>query len=912
MQIYRRLGYMMFSPSPKLIICLLIFSLGLPSSTIQPYCTAISDAGEVQVLQAIKRNVGDVFNRLSNWNGDDPCGNNWVGVICTSVNGTQHVVELRLLNMNFTGTLAPDLGNLTHLEVMDFMWNNITGSIPGEIGNLSSLRLLLLNGNKLNGVLPPELGSLSNLTHMQIDENNISGPIPQSFQFLNKGRHFHMNNNSLNGSIPPELGRLESMLHILFDNNDLSGELPPELSNISTLIILQLDNNHFSGSIPSSYGNMSKLSKMSLRNCNLTGNIPELSASIGLIYLDLSHNQLTGELPANVSQTVTTIDLSFNQLNGELPPVFYELRSLELLLLQNNSLDGNVAAANLKHNAFTNEDSILIMDFQNNNFSELTTGAFLDITNVTLRLSGNPVCNGPSAPSKFCGNTNTSINTIPTTPLMIPPACSASSCDSSSNQELNYGLLALNVCKCAYPLTVRYRLKSPSFAIYQPYESILLTHLSNGSNLSNYQTNLSDFAWEPGPRLSLIVKLFPSQNTSEFNKSEVTRLYNQYSTWSFPINRILGPYEMISFEIKFPYNVSEAQAGSKSRLSTGAIAGIVIGAAAFTALVVAAFMLVIARYSKYRHVLSGKQAAKHHKPVKVDGVKQFTFKELRKVTNNFDDSMKLGQGGYGRVYRGVLADGSEVAIKRAQEELLQGEKEFSTELQLLSRVHHRNLVSLVGYCDDESEQLLVYEYMANGTLRDHLQPNSKAPLDFAARLQIALEAAKGILYLHTEANPPIFHRDIKATNILLDERMRAKVADFGLSKLASLPELEGAPGGYVSTLVKGTPGYLDPEYLLTHKLTNKSDVYSFGVVLLELITGQQAISKGKNLVKEVNLASEAGNMLSILDPRIENYPTECLQPFLHLALACCRDETDSRPSMADVVQELEFMLKLMP
>ncbi|MCH82930.1 putative LRR receptor-like serine/threonine-protein kinase, partial [Trifolium medium] len=206
--------------------------------------------------------------------------------------------------------------------------------------------------------------------------------------------------------------------------------------------------------------------------------------------------------------------------------------------------------------------------------------------------------------------------------------------------------------------------------------------------------------------------------------------------------------------------------------------------------------------------------------------------------------------GYGKVYKGILSNGTVVAIKRAQQGSLQGEKEFLTEISILSRIHHRNLVSLVGYCDEEGEQMLVYEFMSNGTLRDHLSVTSEKPLTFAMRLKIALESAKGLVYLHTEAEPPIFHRDVKSSNILLDSKFTAKVADFGLSRLAPVPDVHGIIPGHVSTAVVGTPGYLDPEYFLTHAFTNKSDVYSLGVVFLELLTGMHAISHGKNIVRE--------------------------------------------------------------
>jgi serine/threonine protein kinase len=222
------------------------------------------------------------------------------------------------------------------------------------------------------------------------------------------------------------------------------------------------------------------------------------------------------------------------------------------------------------------------------------------------------------------------------------------------------------------------------------------------------------------------------------------------------------------------------------------------------------------------------------------------------------------------------------------------------------------LVSLIGYCDEEDEQMLVYEFMPHGTLHDHLSAKTERPLSFGRRLHIALGAAKGILYLHTEANPPIFHRDVKATNILLDSNFVAKVADFGLSRLAPVPDVEGTLPAHISTVVKGTPGYLDPEYFLTHNLTERSDVYSLGVVLLELFTGMKPIQHGRNLVREVNTAYQSGDVSKIIDSRMSSCPPECATRFLSLAIKCCRDETEARPYMADIVRELETILGMLP
>lgn len=875
--------------------------------------SCVSDPVDVAALKSIKRFIGDGFNRLENWVREDPCGTPpWTGVFCGNPmkNGTRFVNELRLLNLNFTGTLAPDFGNLSQLTILDVMWNNITGSIPPEIGNLGNLVLLLLNGNKLSGVLPPELGNLSNLNRIQIDQNTISGPVPATFQNLNKAKHFHMNNNSLNGTIPKELGRLEILVHLLLDNNNLSGELPPELSNISTMLILQLDNNKFTGSIPSNYSQLPQLLKMSMRSCNLSGAVPDIPSFTSLSYLDLSHNQLTGSLTSgNVSKNLTYMDVSFNQLSGGLPSDYLEAPNLEFLIVRNNSLNGTVEANVISGQQFTSSDSVLVLDLQDNTFTGINAGLSTSVQNISIWMYGNPYCSGANSSKRECQDHTADTNVSVSSPtVQILAECTDATCDASQNQELNYGLLELGQCQCANPLKVGYRLKSPGFAFFPPYETAFQDYLSSGISLLYYQVNISSYDWEPGPRLGMNLKLFPTNDTHLFNSTEVARLYTIFATWNISDNNTFGPYEVLSFDIGSPYNAS-TEAGANKGLSGGAIAGIVIGAAALTAIAVgAAAFFIIRRRPRYSGHPS--RLARHER-IKVAGVKDFTYGEMAKATNNFDSSMQIGQGGYGKVYRAVLDNGTIAAIKRAQVGSLQGSKEFYTEIELLSRCHHRNLVALLGYCDDEGEQMLVYEFMS-GNLRDYLDSHSKRPLDFPTRLQIALGSAKGILYLHTEANPPIYHRDIKASNILLDEKRKAKVADFGLSKLAPVSELEGTAGGHVSTVVKGTPGYLDPEYFLTHKLTDKSDVYSFGVVLLELVTGMQPISHGKNLVREVNLAYEAGMMLSIVDPRMGSYPAESLEPLVRLAVSCCKDDTDARPNMSDVVRELEVIWRTIP
>ncbi|KAK9290115.1 hypothetical protein L1049_008279 [Liquidambar formosana] len=856
------------------------------------------------------------MKHLKNWNKGDPCTSNWTGVICfdkVGNDGYLHVQELQLLNMNLSGSLAPELGQLSELQILDFMWNELTGSIPKEIGNIASLRLLLLNGNNLSGSLPEEFGYLSNLNRLQVDQNNISGPIPHSFANLNRVKHLHLNNNSISGQIPSELSNLSTLYHLLLDNNNLSGYLPPEFAKFPHLRILQLDNNNFQGTeVPASYGNLSGLVKLSLRNCSLQGAVPDLSGIPELSYLDLSSNQLTGSIPSNkLSDNMTTIDLSDNLLNGSIPRSFSDLPFLRRLSLENNFLIGSVPA-NIWHNMSFSTTARLTLDLRNNSLSNIL-GDLNPPANVTLRLQGNPICNNSNIRNigQFCGS-EAGRDGMPERIKNSTMNCYIQACPADNFFE--YVPASPVPCFCASPLRIGYRLKSPSFSFFAPYEYPFEMYLTSSLSLDLYQLSIDSVFWEKGPRLRMHLKLFPMANynhSNTFNESEIQRIRGIFTSWNFRPNDFFGPYELLNFTLLGPYSNFNAET-QRTSISKGILVAIVLGAVACAVVVSAVVTLLFARkHAKYRHNLS-KRHFSSKISMKIDGVKSFTFKEMALATDKFSSSTEVGRGGYGQVYKGILADNTVVAIKRAEEGSLQGQKEFLTEIVLLSRLHHRNLVSLVGYCDEEGEQMLVYEFMPNGSLRDWISATAKENLNFGMRSRIALGSAKGILYLHTEAQPPIFHRDIKASNILLDSNFTAKVADFGLSRLAPVLDDEGTVPNHVSTVVKGTPGYLDPEYFLTHKLTDKSDVYSLGVVFLELLTGMQPISHGKNIVREVNMAHQSGMMFSIIDSRMGSYPSECIQRFVALGLWCCQDKPEERPSMLAVVRELENILQLMP
>nr|XP_043629374.1 calcium/calmodulin-regulated receptor-like kinase 1 [Erigeron canadensis] len=290
--------------------------------------------------------------------------------------------------------------------------------------------------------------------------------------------------------------------------------------------------------------------------------------------------------------------------------------------------------------------------------------------------------------------------------------------------------------------------------------------------------------------------------------------------------------------------------------------------------------------------------------IAASGILEYSYKDLQKATYNF--TSVIGQGAFGPVYKAQMTAGDAVAVKVLATDSKQGEKEFQTEVMLLGRLHHRNLVNLVGYCAEKGQHMLIYVYMAKGSLYSHLYSESHELLSWDLRVQIALDVARGLEYLHDGAVPPVIHRDIKSSNILLDHSMRARVADFGLSREDMINRN--------ASNVQGTFGYLDPEYISTRAFTKKSDVYSFGVLLFELVAGRNPQQGLMEYIELAAMNTEGKNgWEEIVDSRLErNFDERELNDVATLAYKCISRNPRKRPSMRDIVQALSRILMMRP
>nr|POF10345.1 putative leucine-rich repeat receptor-like protein kinase [Quercus suber] len=864
-------------------------------------------------------------NTPPSWVGPDPCGKGWEGIGCTN----SRVTSIMLSTIGLTGPLSGDFELLSELQTLDLSYNKgLTGPIPRSIGNLKKLLNLILvgcsfsgpildtigslqqllylslNSNNFSGQIPPSIGNLSSLLWLDLTENQLDGPIPISdgitpgLDMLLNARHFHLGQNNLSVTIPPRLFSSEMVLiHVLLDGNQLTGSIPSTLGLVQALEVLRIDGNALSGPVPSNFNNLTNLNHMFLSNNKLTGPLPNLTGMIFLSYVDISNNTFDGsDAPPWIPtlQSLTTLIMENTQLQGQFPVALFSLPLLQTVVLKKNQLNGSLVIGT------THSNQLKLIDLQFNFISHLEGK---EAYNGTLKLEDNPICGVTGNLKSYCTISLSNVSYLTQKVDCEPVPCSS---DQISSPH----------CRCAYPYTGTLFFETLSFSDLGNYtyynileESLMHSFHSHQLPVDSVSLTLSNPITASFEYLEVKLKVFPYGQVS-FNLTGISSIGFMLSNQTFKPPPLFGPFYFIGDKYE---KYTESKKSSRSSIVTE----VVVGGSILLLVILLAGVYVL--HTKKRaeraiehtsHFSQLDQRSRGGSVIKVKGVGWFSLKELEKYSNHFSVANEIGSGGYGKVYQGSLPTGQLIAIKRAKKESMQGELEFKTEIELLSRVHHKNLVSLMGFCFEKGEQILVYEYVSNGSLKDSLSGKSRIRLDWMRRLRVALGAARGLAYLHEFANPPIIHRDIKSDNILLDESLNAKVSDFGLSK-----PIDDSEGSHVITQVKGTMGYMDPEYYMTYKLTEKSDVYSFGVLMLELLTAKKPIEHGKYIVREVqetmDKTKDLYNLHEFLDPTIGLGTTlKGFKKFVDLAMRCVKESGSDRPMMVEVVKEIENIMEL--
>ncbi|KAF6150126.1 hypothetical protein GIB67_004220, partial [Kingdonia uniflora] len=853
-------------------------------------------------------NSSSYFNKTTT-----PC--TWSGIFC---NNAGNVVKLNVSNLGLQGTLfnfkfssfpylttldlssnalfgtiPAHIANLSQITSLRFSNNTLSGEIPREIGLLTNLVFLFIDQNMLYGSIPPEIGNLKSLDNLEINTNNLSGAIPASLGNLSDLTILYLWENQLSGSIPPEIGNLKFLVDLELTNNILTGSIPPHIGNLTNLKFLDLPCNTFSGNLPQNLCRSGSLEQFTTAFNNFAGPIPKslkncsslvrvrldrnqlvdnISEAFGvypkLNYMDLSHNNFYGELSRTWGEchNLTYLSLSSNNISSSIPPELGESAQLRKLDLSDNHLVGEIPKElmklnfliylNLSHNELSGQlprkigslSELNHLDISSNNLSgPLPKEVGICSNLLYLNLSNNG----------FNGSIPTQIGDLISLDILL----------ELSHNELTGGI----------PLEI---------GSLRKLENLNLSHnILSGHIPSSFK------------EMESLLSIDVSYNQLE-GRIPPNKAFQNLSFDAFKNNKNLCG------------NVSGLQACDSSGTSKSNVMDkykvaiiIILPLLGVLFLILASAGVLLIFYRKKIDVKEDQEEIQKDLFCvwKYDG--NVVYEDIIEATENFSPEYCIGRGGYGSVYKAELLTGQVVAVKKLhplEDGVGLESKAFLDEISALSEVRHRNIVRLYGFCSHTRHSFIISEYLERGNLSKVLSDIEEAvKLDWVRRINIIKGLANAFSYLHHDCSPPIVHRDISSSNILLDLEYEARVSDFGIARLLK-------PDSSNWTELAGTYGYIAPELAYTMKVTEKCDMYSFGVLMLEVLIG---IHPGELISSLTSSSPTSQNVLlkDILDGCLSPptlHASHELFTITKLAFSCLDANPESRPTMKHVSQKL--------
>ncbi|XP_049931679.1 probable LRR receptor-like serine/threonine-protein kinase At1g07650 [Nymphaea colorata] len=920
----------MMDAEPVIFFFLLLFFLPSISSQSPP---ARLPPSEVAALQRF----ADILGK-KDWDLNDPCrGDNGITCYC---NGTIcHVTSIVLKGQGLPGTLPRDLSGLPYLGELDLTRNYLYGSIPPEWGKLRLVNVSLMS-NRLSGPIPKELGDMITLKNITLEDNEFSGPLPPEIGNLKNLVRLILSSNYFTGPLPATMKELTNMTDFRISDNGFSGKLPEFIFTWTSLTRLQIQGTSLTGPIPSNIGALENLTQLIMSDIKGTGSsFPDISQLMNLTILILRSCNISGEIPDYIGQikNLKTLDLSFNNLYGGIPNSLNDHKKLQQLFLTSNYLSGSIPEWIMTQN--------LNRDLSFNNFTDITGNATISCSSTNLNLvesfssvlenqSNITPClrkNYPCAEKRFstlfidCGSpAATPIGAINyeadgqskgAATLFVSPnnnwAMSSTGVyldnDDDNDEYIEYS----NSSLLSMPNSELYKsariaatslkyyglcLYDGNYTVKLHFAEIMITDEKNFSSLGRRlfdvyiqgELKLQDFNIKESANGSFkdVTKVFPNITVTS-GSLRIHLFWAGKGTTVIPKRGVYGP--LISAITVTP----EFEIPKRPVDRTVLVIVVVVASAAVLIIILLAVLYARRRANHVKHIGG-----------------PFTLRQIKAATRNFHQDNKIGQGGFGPVYKGCLPNGTVVAIKQLSAESYQGNREYITEIGLISALQHPNLVKLYGCCTEGNQLFLVYEYMENNSLA-HVLFRDGPKLDWNTRRRICIGVAKGLAHLHGGTRLNIVHRDIKPTNILLDKDLNAKISDFGLAKLVEADRRSR------TTRIVGTEGYIAPEYKRSGRLSCKADVYSFGIVVLEVVSGKSHRSwhseKCLPMLDWALVLQKNGRLLELVDPELgADFSEEEAYVLLDVALRCIDKSPSQRPDMCTVVGMMENQTPMKP